>query len=228
MTTPFNVASDNAQVGMQSQTTIIDSVTHPGNVQLTIGDDASPASKFRVGVNNLQNGNFRAARELIWKAMMGDYDVSNEILFHWLVAMLSGRTVRQFSKDETDQARRSRYRFPETGDAWADGIQLIYRLLGSVLPSLSTEAEPQATKIGTSFHVEQFDSLGEKQRDMIRPHLDFFLSGHLQDEMWQHDLKAAQDRQHSRGRRGRAWMFFQPIPAEVSLPRLGRMGSVHR
>jgi hypothetical protein len=221
MTTPFNVASGNAQVGIQSQTTIIDTVTLPGDVQLMIGENASAASKYRVGVNNLRNGNFRAARELIWKAMMGDHDVSSEVLFHWLVAMISGRTVRQFSKQETDQLKQSQYRCPETGgDAWTDGARLIYRLLGSVLPSLSTEAGPEATKIDTSLLVQQFDGLGEKQRHMIQPHLEFFLSGHLQDEMWQRELKAAQNRQHSGGRLGRAWMFFQPIPAEASLPSL--------
>jgi hypothetical protein len=220
MTTPVNVASDNARVGMQSQTTFIDSVTLPGEVQLMMGEDASPASRYRVGVNNLKHGNSRAAREHIWKAMTGDFDVTSEVLFHWLVAMISGRTARQFSTDETAQLKQFRYRCPETaGDAWAEGARLIYRLLDSVLLPLSADAEPRAAKTNTSLLVEQFDDLEEKQRDMIQPHLEFFLSGHIQDEMWQRELETAQKRQYSGGRLGRAWMFFQPIPARVTLPR---------
>jgi hypothetical protein len=113
---PFNVAGDHANVGVQGQT-----VTITGDVQLTVGQDASPAERYRVGVDNLESGNPEVARKLIWEAMMGRH-MNGEVLFHWLVAMLSGRTVRQFSKDEIGQLHRFRSRYAETGsDAWADG-----------------------------------------------------------------------------------------------------------
>jgi hypothetical protein len=73
-------------------------------------------------------------------------------------------------------------------------------------------------KTDMSLLVKQFDSLGEKQRNMVRPHLELFLTGPLQDEMWQRELTIAQSQQHSGGRLGRAWMFFQPVPAKVVLP----------
>lgn len=52
---------------------------------------------------------------------------------------------------------------------------------------------------------------------MVRPHLELFLTGPLKDEMWQRELQLAQSRQHADDRPGRAWMFFQPIPAKVFL-----------
>jgi hypothetical protein len=215
---PVNVAGENSQVGVQALHAYIDTVTIPGDVQLTVGQDASPEAKYRAGIENLNSGNPRMARKLIWDAMMSDY-ADNSVLFHWLVAMLSGRTVQQFSNDEIDQLKRSRSRYTETGgDAWADGIRLIYRLLDSVLPSLADEACPKTAKTDMSLLVKQFDSLGEKQRDMVRPHLELFLTGPLQNEIWQGLLNIAQSRQHSGGRLGRAWMFFQPIPAKVRLP----------
>jgi len=215
---PVNVAGEGSQVGVQALHAYIDTVTIPGDVQLTVGQDASPEAKYRAGVENLKSGNPGMARKLIWDAMMSDR-VNNDVLFHWLVAMLSGRTVRQFSNEEIDQLKRSRSRYAEAGgDAWADGVRLIYRLLDSVLPSLATMAEQRTAEIDMSLLVEQFDDLGEEQRDMVRPHLELFLTGPLKDEMWRRELQLAQSRQLADDRPGRVWMFFQPVPAEVFLP----------
>jgi|GEM_PF-1933342 len=215
---PSNVAADGARVAVQAGTAYVDTITLPGDVQLTVGLDASPEARYRVGVENLRSGNPGAARTHIWDAMMSGYGGS-DVLFHWLVAMLSGRTVRHFTPQETDQLRRSRSRYAEAnGDAWADGVRLIYRLLDSALPALAAQAGPKAANTDMSLLVKQFEDLGADQRDMLRPNLELFLTDSLQDEMWQHELDIAQSRQRSGGRDRRAWMFFQPVPAKVSLP----------
>ncbi len=216
---PVNFAGEGSQVGVQAGYADIDTVIIPGDVQLTVGQDASPEAKYRAGVENLKSGNPRTARKLIWDAMMSGH-VDNEVLFHWLVAMLSGRTVRQFSEEEIDQLKRSRSRYAEAvGDAWADGVRLIYRLLDSVfLPSVVIEAERRTAEADMSLLVKQFDKLGEEQRGMVRPHLELFLTGPLRDEVWRRELQLAQSMQHADDRPGRAWMFFQPIPAKVFLP----------
>ena len=72
---------------------------------MTVGQDASPEAKYRAGIENLKSGNPPRARQLIWDAMMSGH-VNNEVLFHWLVAMLSGRTVQQFSEEEKGQLKR--------------------------------------------------------------------------------------------------------------------------
>jgi hypothetical protein len=69
-----------------------------------------------------------------------------------------------------------------------------------------------------SLLIEQFDDLGEEQRDMVRPHLELFLTGPRKNEMWRRELQLVQSRQLADDRLGRAWMFFQPIPAKVALP----------
>ncbi|MGH3273522.1 MAG: hypothetical protein ACRDNZ_04255, partial [Streptosporangiaceae bacterium] len=144
---------------------------------------------------------------------------NNDVLFHWLVAMLSGRTVQQFSSEEIDQLKRSRSRYADAGsDAWTDGVRLIYRLLDSVLPPAVTEAKRRTAEADMSLLVKQFNDLADKQRDMVRPHLELFLTGTLKDEMWQRELQLAHSGQHADDRPGRAWMFFHPDPAEVFLP----------
>jgi hypothetical protein len=215
---PVNFAGEGAQVGVQAQKAYIDTVTLSGDVQLTVAQDASPEAKYRAGVENLKSGNPQTARKLIWDAMMSGHGGS-DVLFHWLVAMLSGRTVRQFSVQEIGQLQRSQSRYTEAqGDAWADGVRLIYRLLETVLPSPSAEAGPAAAKTDMSLLVRQFDSLGKRQRDMFRPHLELFLTGPLMDEMWRRKLRFSHSGQYTDGRTGRAWMYFQPVPAQVSLP----------
>jgi hypothetical protein len=218
---PFNVAHEGAYVGVMGKHVDIDkidvdSATFTGDVQLTVSSDAPPSVKLQAGIDNLTHGDPREARRLIWNVMISKHG-GNKALFYWLIAMLSGRTVQQFSKQEISQLRQSRSWYVLTdGDAWADGVRLIYRFLDSALATSADKrkmAEPEMQLL-----VKQVDALGVTQRDLIRPHLELFLAGHLQDEVWRHELRMARDRQRACGRGGRAWMFFQPVPAEASLP----------
>lgn len=207
MTAPFNEAKDGSHVGVQAQN-YESSVTYNGDVHLTVTQDAAPEDKYRVGVENLRHGNAPKARELIWEAMMsGEMIVTSEVVFHWLVAMLSGRTVRHFSSDERKQLKRIRSRYCDSGDdGWADGVRLIYQLIES------------GPKTDMSLLLLQLDMLQDEQRDLIQPNLELFVTGQLKDDMWQRDRKHAQENQLSKGRLARAWMFFHPDPAKVRLP----------
>jgi hypothetical protein len=212
---PFNLADRGANVGVMGQQVDIDSATFTGDVQLTVSSDAPPSVRFQAGIDNLMHGDSREARKLIWNVMISKHS-SNKALFYWLIAMLSGRTVQQFTKYENSQLRYSRsWYVPADGDAWADGVRLIYRLLDSTLPS---SPEKQTAEPDMRLLVKQVEALEVTQRDLIRPHLELFLAGPLQDEVWRHELLIARHRQRGDGRGERAWMFFQPVPAEASLP----------
>jgi len=214
MTGPFNQADGNAKVGWQSQYTHVESITLPGDVQLTVGQDAPPKTMYETGVRNLEHGNSGDARRLIWEAMMRGH-MSSEVLFKWLVAMLSGRTIRQFSAAEVDQLRRYQYWCGSTtDDPWADGVRLIYRLLNSVLQPPGTTPGPRTAK---SLLDGQFDGLGKEQRELLL-RLDLFLSGPRRDEKWRDKLEHARSGQYSGDRLDRVWKFFHPVPAEVIIP----------
>lgn len=201
MNAPFNTADGSARVGFQAQYAYVD--------QLTVWADASPKTRYETGVRNLEHGNPERARELIWDAMTHGY-VSSEILFHWLVAMLDGRTVPQFSRTETDQLRDSRTWFIETeGGAWADGVRLLYELLDSVL-----RLGGPATAV--SVLRKQADDLGPQQRAMVS-RLELFLRGPRRDEMWRDELARARSLQCVDDRLDRAWKFFHPDPFKVTL-----------
>lgn len=215
MTTSFNQASDSAKVGFQSQNTYAETIVNiPGDVQLTVEADDPPSKKYKIGVQNLKNGNPAVARKYLWDAMMEGW-LYSDVLFHWLVAMLSDRTVQQFTKEEVDQLRRFRlHDVGSGGDPWAEGIRFVYQLLG---PALSS-AKPKSAATDTRDLLKQFHKLGGEQRELLRPHLELFVTGRLKDDLWLEEVQLAGDRQHLGNRRGRAWMFFQPVPAEAILP----------
>ena len=212
---PFNHAADNAQVGVQAQY-----VTIEGDVKMTAAPGEPPQAKYQAGVANLNSRNPEQARELIWDAMMGwkaagKRQPTSEVLFHWLVAMLSGRTVRQFTGTEISRLQQFRSSCTEPGDDdWAQGVRLIYRLLDTALRPPGEKHTPNASM---QLLITQFDSLGQRQRDLLSP-LDLFLSGPRRDEMWRDELESARAGQNSIDRRAHAWMFFHPAPVRVVLP----------
>jgi hypothetical protein len=214
--TSFNYAGGDAHVFVQAQgiygdVTTIDggqTVVH-GDARFEISPGASPADKYRVGVNNLTSGMAPRARDLIWEAMMDEY-ISSEVLFHWQVAMLSGRTIRQFSDEEISQLKKAeeQRRFVIAGDPWAEGTRLVFRLLESV-GLLPKTPQPDMSDVLT-----EFDVLDARQREMLLPHLELFLDDPRKDDIWRQERSAAEAGRLSGDRKNRAWMFFQPEPAQ--------------
>jgi hypothetical protein len=223
----FNVAGGNAHVGVQAQQVeggIAFATVVIGDQRFELSPGALPEEKYQVGLNNLASGMATEARKLIWEAMMEGY-LTSEARFHWLVAMLSGRTVRQFSDEEICQLKTAREQHPIAGrDPWTGGIRLVFRLIESV------GLLPKTPKPDISTVVQEFEHLGARQRDMLLPHLDLFLDGPLKDDVWWRERASAEVGRAGNGRKNRAWMFFQPIPIgpRVSKPRPPYITSVER
>lgn len=123
---PVNSAAGNARVYVQAdnnygEITVVH-IHEPGEG----GPDATAEGKFERGVRNLNRGMAPEARKLLWEAMMEEHDTS-EVRFYWLIAMLSGRTVRQFSEDEVRQLKSAaRQRPAEARDSWEDGADIVF------------------------------------------------------------------------------------------------------
>jgi hypothetical protein len=208
-TTPFNSAAENANVDVQADTIYGGvSIVHIHEAPYDPPDGATAEEKFRTGVRNLAGHQASKARTLIWEAMMGGYETS-ETRFYWLIAMLSERTIRQFSDEEISQLRNAAKQQPAvTTNSWEDGAHLIFELLESV-GVLPANPRPHISQV-----VKELDTLSKKQRDLLLPHLELFLEGPLKDRIWREERSNAESEQSRGDRRNRAWMFFQPIPAE--------------
>lgn len=191
-----NVAGDYAQVGVQA------SVVH-GDVNYMISPDPSPMEKFEAGVRYLDGGMARRAWQLINEAVV-DHHRTAKVCFYWPLALLSGRTRRELSNDELILLRNRDRLLPITGEGpWADGARMIRRLLDA--------AEQPGADI--RLLLKEFDALPNLQRSTILRHLELFLEGQLNDELWHRRLQRAVDEQTGNDRQDRVWKFFQPTPA---------------
>ncbi|MEV5410015.1 hypothetical protein AB0K60_14410 [Thermopolyspora sp. NPDC052614] len=195
---PINMAADSAQVAVQA------AVVH-GDVNYVVPADPSPRERFEAGARHLDGGMPQTAWRLIHDAVVRGHR-TDEVLFHWLLALLSGRTRRELSAEEATQLRDVDRLFPAVGEGpWADGVRTIRRLLDAA-------ARPDAD---IRLPMKEFDELPETQRAMILRHLELFLEGPLNDQMWRLRLERAAAEQMSGNRAKRVWTFFQPSPGET-------------
>jgi hypothetical protein len=197
-TTHKNVARDSAQIGVQAGT------VHGGVHLYTTSPDDPPEKKFEAGVRFLDGGMPRKAWQLINAAVEAEY-VTNKVCFYWPLALVSGRTRHELSEEEGAMLREPPKLLRVVGDdVWAHGVRTIHRLLDSA----------QRPKADLRVLLEEFDELGGPQSAMILRHLEVFLEGPLEDQMWDRALTRAKEEQLAGDRVDRAWKFFHPDPAE--------------
>jgi len=195
-----NVAADAANVGFQAQT------VHGDVTVYMVASDAPPEEKYRVGVRYLDGNMPAKARELIGAGFTEGYQTS-ESLFYWILALLSGRTYRQFSEEDFSSFHHAREQIPQfTGDQWSAALKVIDDLLNSAENPENPEADPRLVIMG-------LDELGGSQRDLIVRHLEMFLKGPIEDHIWMRAIDQARNKQMNGDRQNRVWMFFQPKPA---------------
>jgi len=200
MTTPggdtTNVARDGATVGIQAQTVHVDMRGYQPR-------DDSAEEQYRIGVAYLDNRVPAEARKLIGAAIARGHE-SSEVYFHWILALLSGRTFRQFSDEDFFSFREARERIPQfAGDQWSDGLKVISNLLAAA-------EHPEAD---IRLVIKELDELGATQRSKIAKHLEMFLVGPIEDHIWELALAQAETNRLAGNRKNRVWMFFQPKPA---------------
>ncbi|MFI0419149.1 hypothetical protein [Spongiactinospora sp. 9N601] len=191
-----NSAAGSASVGVQA------GVVHGDVNNYMVSPDATPEEKFRTGLRYLEGGMARRARELIYAAFAAGHR-TDEVWFHWLLALVSGRTRRELSDEETASLRAEPGGLRRTGDgAWTDGVRTVRRLLNC--------AEDPRADLRAVF--KELDALGETQKALIVRHLGTFLEGPLHDQMWDRGLARARREWRAHDRSGRCWKFFEPEP----------------
>ncbi|MEU5861672.1 hypothetical protein ABZ815_10900 [Nonomuraea sp. NPDC047529] len=188
-----NAATD-SHVGVQAGT------VHGDVIYMTSPQDP-PEKKFRDGVSFLKGRMPGPARRLINEARV-DY-ATNEVFFYWLLAMVSGRTRHELTKEEAAQLRDRRTIMRLAGDdPWRDGVRIIDRLLES-----AGKAEEDIRIV-----VKDLDALREPQRSLILDHLELYLDGPIEDHLWHLALTKAKNEQMAHDRKDRIWKFFHPAP----------------
>ncbi|GII57240.1 hypothetical protein Pth03_56290 [Planotetraspora thailandica] len=199
-----NVAADSAHVDVQA------AIVHGDVNHYTVSPEPSPQEKFEAGLRYLEGDMLGRAWELINDAAISGYR-TNQACFYWMLTLLSGKTRHELSAEETVRFENSDRWFPLIeDDYWADGVHAIRRLL---VAARKHDAD-------TRVLMKEFDALGSVQRGMILRHLESFLDGQLNEEMWRRTLQWAKTERMAGDRDERIWKFFQPNPADprVRLP----------
>ncbi|GIJ47075.1 hypothetical protein Val02_39610 [Virgisporangium aliadipatigenens] len=196
--TPYsatNVADGHAQVGIQAET------VH-GDIYYQLASDASPEERFRVGVRYLDARMPTKARELIEEAVSQGHD-TDEVQFHRLLALLSGRTVHQLEDNDLAAllSMCEGIGALKGSGTWAVALRVVVRLLDASDESDADDA------------LKGLDRLPAEQRNKILDHLGVLLDGTAEDQMWYRSALRASEGRMSNDRADRIWMFFHPAPA---------------
>ncbi|MFG2061025.1 hypothetical protein ACGFIK_06350 [Micromonospora sp. NPDC048871] len=192
-----NVAQGDAYVEVQA------GIVHGDINFYRLPPNASPQEQFALALKYLDARVRDQARTLIEKAVAGGF-ATTEVQFYRLIALLSGRTLRQLAPEELDRLTAICASLPhlDDHDQWAAGLKVIRRLLEPV-----RAAE-------TDLVVEDIDALGQRQRDGIYGHLEALLEGAMQEEIWRRSVALAASRRAEGDRFNRIWKFFHPKPAQ--------------
>ncbi|RKN26190.1 hypothetical protein [Micromonospora musae] len=199
MTTPTvtNVAQGDAHVDLQA------GVVHGDINFYRLSPNATPEEQFDEAVKYLRARVRDEARTLIEKAFAGGCR-STKVQFFRMIALLSGRTLRQLGAEELDRLEAIYASLPDLDeqDEWAAGLQVIIHLLA---PDSTTDPD---------LMIKEIDALRQIQRDWIYGHLEALLEGTMQDEMWKASVTLARARRTANDRATRVWKFFHPKPAQ--------------
>jgi hypothetical protein len=194
-TTTTNTAEAGATVGIQAE------YVHNSTVYQVL-PDASPRQKYEVGVRFLEDGVPIRARDLIGDAIAHGYD-DGEVRFHWMLAMLSKRSLRDLTAAEHAQLERiSQLVHDYADDGWKHALVAVCELLNRL----------KHVDRDCAAALERLRGLPPRQRDKIVRHLDLVLTGGLKNTLWAETRQAAEDSRLGNDRLDRVWAYFHPDP----------------
>jgi hypothetical protein len=175
------------------------SVVHESNVYF-VHPDAEPSQKYAVGVRYLDDGVPTDARSLISDAIAHGHETA-EVRFHWMLAMLSKRSLRDLTSQEHDQLDRVSHHLEKyANDVWKHALATMFALLDQLRDGDCSSA------------LQQVRELLPEQRDKILRHLDLVLTGGAKESLWAETREMAERQRTSGDRLGRVWAYFHPVP----------------
>jgi hypothetical protein len=193
-----NSVGDGANVGVQAGGDVRDTTVN------MYGLGTTPQETYANGVRALEDGIPGKARELISEALLAEHD-NAESRFYWVLAMFSGRSFRELSREERDHLKTAAAKFGNylPADKYAIALQALGVLLDHLFDGSDGEAITAEKPI-----LE----LPSDLRDQIKQHLDLVLSGVAMNNLWEGAKNRAETERFASGRSGRVWAYFHPVP----------------
>ncbi|MFC4050615.1 hypothetical protein ACFOY4_13040 [Actinomadura syzygii] len=198
----FN-AHDNAKIGGQFAYMY-------GNVHIyDVGESAPPEERFDKALNLLDGAMPRRAEQLIQEAVEGGYQ-SHKVAYYWALAVLSGRSFDHLDNPEFESLRHaSALVDPNNPDEWVEALNVITRFVNCLLQQ---ERVGMMNEQEYELSLRLHDALPEVRREELRRHLEFIMTGALQDRLEATYAAKIREYRMAGDRENRAKKFFTPIP----------------
>jgi len=164
--------------------------------------DSPPQRKYEVGLHYLDNGVPSQARALIGEAIAEGHD-NAEVRFHWVLALLSKRSLHALTTEERESLHRSPIEataFPD--DEWTRALGVVFDLL-HCMEEGGNDADVALKNLRT---------LPDRQRERLLRHLDTVLTGGVKESLWSESCRTAEEERTRHGRTDRVWAYFEPDP----------------
>lgn len=204
-----NVATDNAQVGVQI------SVIKGGTNYFVISDQSTPRERFEIGLNHLRADAPAPAGELIAEAYArGEQSV--EVQFYWCLAVVSGKTVAEMSQGDLDTLEHFLLPLrPVTSDPFDRALDLlrqtIFGLTTEDIKAIGALSDSAETTPGRFFR-QRIDLLPEELRQDITRHLRKVLERLDGEDAARFEQQEIELQRFSDRRQERIYKFFLPDP----------------
>ncbi|HWG64957.1 MAG TPA: hypothetical protein VG253_25000 [Streptosporangiaceae bacterium] len=186
-----------------------------------MNDDSSPLERYRAALLFLNAHMPRRAEILIRDAVKAGFVAdlpkegftANHVAYHWLLAVLSGRSYEQLSPNDFAAIKRAKgLAARDKPDSWEAALNLILSLLATLKFQEITGGTLYAD---SSKPLQQYLELSVKCREDFQRHLDVILEAGRQHELVAVMAEQEADRNRrmsSSNRARRAWKFFEPVP----------------
>jgi len=198
--------STDAQIGVVQGDAVFH--RHESIYQINPGDP--PERKYRVARSRLEGGTPRVAEELIGEVLRVGH-VSSEIVFYYVLSILSDRSLNQLGKAEFDNVNFAMYTAGQfSNDGWLAALGTIRRLL-SCVERQERGSDPGLEELRAV--LGDFRRLPTDRQADITRHLHMILNGAVQDALDAVNAEMVVSERMSGNRGQRAWKFFQPDPA---------------
>ncbi|TYK46989.1 hypothetical protein [Actinomadura decatromicini] len=217
---PFhNIAKDHSNVANQG---IVN-----GDVHLYVtSDDAPPRERLEKARNCLAAGMATPARVWLRELFTSGADTSNEVLYYWILAIVSQRTLADLNEEEYGDLNNAfAYVHRNPTDTWSAAIEVIRRFI-ELRHRQETAEETDPADLEKA--RECFGGLMVERQVEIQFHLKRIETGATQDAVEEVEAEQVRVNRMRPSRRHRVWKYFEPVPEQprARMPEEPRLTSV--
>ncbi|TYB49801.1 hypothetical protein [Actinomadura chibensis] len=198
-----------------------------GDVHLYVTDGATPPPEMLEKARNcLAAGMAQPARVWFKNLFTSGANRSNEVLYYWILAIVSQRTIADLNDEEYGDLNSAfAYVHHNPADTWSAAIGVIWEFI-ELRRRQETAEETDPADLEKA--KENFGRLVVERQVEIQLHLNRIETGATQDAVEDVAAERVRVNRMRDARRDRVWKYFEPVPERPrpQMPQEPRLTSV--